>query len=492
MHSKGISMLVTSFCLLGVSALLGVPAQAAPQSSSTLPRGETPAAPSKAQAAGAVRYEFTQYATPSPDNPKLNQSQLMAADLALDYKTSSTTSRLDFTGGKYLDLNNSYFSVQELYTSARFRGDALTVSAGRKIEFWSQVDNDWQLGLWEPKYNIDALRPVNQGLTGLFVSSRYKDVEVLAYVSPIFVPTINPDISEKDGSLRSDSRWYKTPSDTGSVLNRDTKLAYSISMPELNKLVSNPGAGMRLRYGGHEPGPWASANFARKPINSLFIKYDYNLALQATGSQAEVDVSPTVSYHRLYGADAGWLFERSMLSVSFLTDEPETEKPENDKDALGENTTDWIKQEPGRLKIYAVHSQTQVDVPGFVEPVTLALDYLKADEEETRDIDETGEVRGSLFPYRLNYTNAASFRVGASTRLYGRPLLTSLRYIREFDQQGSLYSLMGQYLPARDWTLTVGVDLLGPDDGSETNTDKRFLNQFRANDRVYGGLSYVF
>lgn len=486
MPFKSISLLSLSFCLLAPGA------HAAPSSSSVLPIGDTPAASSKAQAAGTLRYEFTQYMAASPDDPKLNQSQLMAADLALDYKTPSTSSRLEFTGGKYVDLNNSYFSVQEMYSSYRFRGEALTVSAGRKIEFWSQVDNDWQLGLWEPKYNIDALRPVNQGLTGLFVNSRYKDFEFLAYVSPIFVPTINPDISEKDGSLRSDSRWYKTPSDTGSVLNRDTKLAYSISMPELSKLVTNPGAGMRLRYGGREPGPWASANFARKPINSLFIKYDYNLALQATGSQAEVDVSPTVSYHRLYGADAGWLFEKSMLSVSVLMDDPETEKPQNDKDASGENTTDWIKQEPGRLKIYAVHSQTKVDVPGFVEPVSLALDYLKADEEQTRDIDQAGEVRGSLFPYRLNYTQAASLRMGTSTRLAGRALLMSLRYLREFDQQGSLYTLMAQYVPARDWALTFGVDLLGPDDGSETNTDKRFLNQFRANDRVYGGLSYVF
>jgi hypothetical protein len=30
------------------------------------------------------------------------------------------------------------------------------------------------------------------------------------------------------------------------------------------------------------------------------------------------------------------------------------------------------------------------------------------------------------------------------------------------------------------------------DDDSATNRDTRFLNQFRANDRYYGGISYVF
>ncbi len=474
--------------------LLGLSAHAVPQSSSVLPLGDGSVRPVKTETRGAVRYEFTQYSVPSENDPKLNQSQLMAADLQLGLKTENTASKMDFTGGKYLDLNNSYFSVQELYTSRGFQRDAITVAVGRKIEFWSQVDRDWELGLWEPKYNIDSLRPVNQGLTGVFLKMQNGLWEFSSYLSPIFVPTINPDISEKNGSLRSDSRWFKTPANEGQVLNRDTRLVYSISVPELSKLVGKPGAGMRLRFGGRgEPGLWASANFARKPINSLFIQYDYNLYLAASGSQAEVEVTPTVSYHRIYGADLGWAFSKAMVSASFLTDEPETQKPENERDqATNENTTDWIKQEPGRLKVYALHAETKALIPRFFEPVAISLDYIKADEQETRDIDAKGDVRGAMFPYRVNFANAASLKTTVSTALFAKPFLVSFRYLRDFDQQGSLWTLMGQYAPARDWSLHAGVDILGSDDTSTGNTSKRFLNQFRANDRFYGGLSYVF
>lgn len=442
---------------------------------------------------GSIDFNFTQYSASIAENPKLNQSQLLSAGLQLDFKTTRTSNHLDFSAGKYLDLNNSTFSVQEMYSQMQFKNNSLSLAIGRKLEFWSQVDSDWQLGLWEPKYNSDSLRPVNQGLSGLFLKSQNGKFEFLGYASAIFVPTVNPDISEKNGELKSDSRWYKSPSPTGSVLDKDTKLFYSISMPELSKLVLNPGAGLRLRYGGQEPGFWASANYSRKPINSLFIKYDYNLALQASGSQAEIAVSPTVSYHRLYGADFGWLFDQSAISVSYLTDEPETERPENEKNSVtDENKTDWIKQEPGRVKIAALHAQTRAQLFNFVDPVELHFDYLKAEEKETHDIDAKGEDRGALFPYRLNFTNAASVKAVVSTRLFSRNLVTSFRYLREFDQAGSLWSLATQYFPTAKWSVSMGADILGVDDGSVGNTDKHFLNQFRANDRIFGGLSYVF
>jgi hypothetical protein len=48
------------------------------------------------------------------------------------------------------------------------------------------------------------------------------------------------------------------------------------------------------------------------------------------------------------------------------------------------------------------------------------------------------------------------------------------------------------FFPVQALGLTVGADVLGVDDTSADNTDGRFLNEFRANDRVYAGLNYVF
>jgi hypothetical protein len=36
----------------------------------------------------------------------------------------------------------------------------------------------------------------------------------------------------------------------------------------------------------------------------------------------------------------------------------------------------------------------------------------------------------------------------------------------------------------------AGIDILGPDDPQSTSDG--FINQYRANDRIYAGASYVF
>lgn len=447
----------------------------------------------KTQAQGAAKFEFTQYMTASEEDSKLNQSQLVQGDLRVDSQSSTRHLRLDLTAGKFLDLNNSFLTVQELFGSMRFHREQASVAVGRKFEFWSELDSNWQLGLWEPQANnVDLLRPTGQGLTGVFGKARTGSWELLAYASPVFIPTMNPEIREKDGSLVADSRWFKTPSGSGDVLDRETRYVYSLSVPDLRELVSQPGAGARVRYGGDRPGFWASANVARKPMNALLVKYDYNLALQSGGSQAEIEVQPVVGYHSLYGADLGWSSEQGSVSLSFLRDEPDVELPRNSLNDLGEPTTDWIQQSPGGLVAYGAHAERRLNVPGILDPVQVQVDYLKAETTETTDLDAAGEERGAFLPHRLNFTNAASVKTRVSGLAFSKPWATSLRYLREFDQNGSVWTLLTEIRPRRDMVVHAGLDILGVDDDSVGNTDKRFLNQFRANDRVFGGLSYVF
>ena len=449
--------------------------------SSSMPDTTTPSM--QKDVGGGLKYEFTQYTVSKESDPRLNQSQL-------------TESHIDFLAGRYVDLNYSFFAVQDLNTGVNFGNTVdskVKISVGRKQEFWSEADRNWQLGLWQPKFNIDPLRPVDQGLTGLFLQADNGEWQFLSYASPIFIPTQNPDISEKNGNLVSSSRWTQSPSGSGEVLNKDTRFVYSLSVPEVSKLINNPGAGMRLRYGGVEPGFWSSVNFARKPINSLFIKYDYNLLIQSAGSQADIAVSPVVVYHRLYGADAGWKMGETALSASYLQDEPEADSPQNNINAdTGEPTTDWIQQKPGALRIYTLHAATNSQIPGVIDPVRFDLDYLKAIEDQTNDIDANGNIRGALLPYRLYFTNAASFKTTVTSRVYHRKIATSFQYLRDFEQSGSLWTLLSQYYVSRHVAVHAGVDILGSDDSSANNTDQHFLNQFRANDRVYGGLTYVF
>jgi hypothetical protein len=83
-------------------------------------------------------------------------------------------------------------------------------------------------------------------------------------------------------------------------------------------------------------------------------------------------------------------------------------------------------------------------------------------------------------------------QVEMRTDIKNKKLISRFKYLREFDQRGMIGSGDVTFFPVQALGLTVGADVLGVDDTSADNTDGRFLNEFRANDRVYAGLNYVF
>jgi hypothetical protein len=442
-------------------------------------------APSKihAQVQGFLRFEAMQYPTPVPENPQLSQSLLASTNLRGNVSGENNMTGFDFSGGKYVNVDSSQFQVNELYQSLQWRDGKSQISLGRKIEFWSQLDQDWQLGMWQPKSMLDSLRPEDQGLTGAFYRHQQGRFELLAFASPIFIPTLGPDIREKNGSLVADSRWYRPPSSSFPLNKKNIQVKFALDIPPMDKLIKNPGSGLRLKYGGETDGLWTSANYAYKPMNSLLLKYKRGLFLPEYDAQTgEVTIAPDVGYHHVYGADLGYRLREGMVSVSYLADSPQLKTAE----------APYVLQQPRPMKSYAVHGETFVESSWLTSPVGLSLNYLRVDGGDIRDYDSYGDDSGAIFDSRYNYTNAGSLRADFSTILGHRKIMSSIKYLREFDQKGTLINSEFTYYPQTSIALILGADIIGVDDSSETNKDGRFLNQFRANDRFYGGMSYVF
>lgn len=438
---------------------------------------------SKTKAQGYLRFEGMQYGTKLPENPELDNSLLASANLIVEYKSQRQHHVMDLTAGKYVDWGGSQFTVNQLYASVSTNEQRVQVSAGRKLEFWSQADQDWQLGLWQPKSLLDALRPEDQGLTGVFYKHNYNQYEFLAFASPIFIPTMGPSVREKDGSLVAQSRWYSAPSNTFSLNGTDTRVAYDLDVPDIERLVSNPGGGLRARWGAGTDGLWTSASAGYKPINALLLKYKKSLFLPETDPQTgEVTVSPEVGYHYIWGADVGYRFSSNMISFSYIEDSPDAKL----------TSDNWVVQNPQRLRAFTFHADSAFSVAGFEQPVGIALDVLHVDGSNIRDFDADGTEQGAIFGERLNFNRAASVKANFQTTIFNRPFFSNFKYMREFEQKGTLINAELNYYPQKSVAVILGADVLGVDDDSVENTDSRFLNQFRANDRVYGGMSYVF
>lgn len=358
---------------------------------------------------------------------------------------------------------------------------------GRRLANWNDADRHWNLGLWQPLYARDSFQTESQGLTGIFFQQATDEWQIVAFASPVFIPTLTPAIEEHNGSLGSPSRWFRPlPTQIPVIGDRETPLQYKLKMPAIRELVTKPSLGLSMRWGSQKSGPWVNVALARKPMNEIFIRYDASLVAQKDLYQGLVEVTPFSMMHEVWSVDMGIKSSSFQASLSFVQDQPEQKRPVSQ--LLGGGfQSDEYQQQPQPLSAVAVHFETEASAAARL--VRFSFDYLRAQSADTPDIDQEGIERSRLLPHRLSLSHAGKV---AGEVEWTRSFSFVGSYTREFDQEGSIWNIEARYRPLRSWLLRVGANVIGVDRENERQQDNRFLNAFRQNDRVYGGLSYVF
>lgn len=451
-----------------------------------------PAQKSKNRDLGAsLKVETLQYPTEVGGDSRLNQNNMIEGHLRGGWDQGWVNSGLDVAAGQSANLNYQYFAVQEIFSEYRSGSGVYSLGIGRKLEYWNQADRDWNLGLWEPLFQHDGLRMRTQGLTGLFFGVETSQAQLLVFLSPIFVPTMTPDIAERDGEIVSESRWFRSLPSSQSIVGRETQLVYDLQIPAVSELISNPGYGARLRLGGVDEGAWVSAAVALKAVNALSYRYDASVLTQGRlvepQARAEIELNPIAHRHQITALDFGYRSGGSAVGVSMIQDRPEEKAVQNRVNSKGYQT-DYIQQQLKPMTLIAGSASSRIST-ALPRRLDLRLDVLRAFVDRSVDVDARGQEQSQLIPDRLQFTNAAA--VTASSQLWSQ-VRGSLKYLREFDQRGTLVSFNVDYAPASNWLVNAGLDSLGVDDPEAQKNDSRFLNRYRQNDRVFGGMTYVY
>lgn len=441
---------------------------------------------------GFVRFESMQYPTRLVGQENLSQNNMMEAGFAgASYlrSTPSIGARADISAGRSLNLNYSYFSVYELSATWTSANDQFGISLGRHIESWNDADEIWNLNLWQPTFSMDALRIQQQGILGLHARATGTYLQMAAFLSPAFIPTTTPEIADRNGEITSESRWFRSIPTQSEIIGRPTRLYYRVEIPQIQELISQPAAGAQLRIGRLNSGAWARVAYTNKAMNTLNFKYDAAFRT-APDQQArgEVELRPIAHRHQIGSADMGFAYEGGEVALSHVQDRPDLATVSNFRNDEG-LMTDFIQQAPRPIKATSIRWDQNITVPFARWPLKARLAYLKAEVEPTKDYDSRGGEQSSLLPHRLNYSNAVT--IEGKSALTERWFL-GLKYLRDFDQVGSQWNAELEYRSKANWTWVIGGDSLGVDDASPANSDTRFLNYYRQNDRVYGGLTYVF
>lgn len=427
---------------------------------------------------GVFRFDSFEYLSVLPESGNLNKMQYFSTRLGFvgSGKDNNWGYGGDFQAGKF-SFGSTNYSVQELYTYLKLEG-AAKILGGRKKYNWSHLDSYWKTSLWQPNYALDYLRPEEQGLFGIFFEFERPGFRFMTFTTPAFIPNMGTDVREESGELVSDSRWFKQPNSKYDFNGRLRTISYKLSIPEIRGLISKPAVGFNLGYGDQKSGFWLNQSLGYKPVNELILKREG--FAETTEKNIKVIVSPDVAYHAIASIDFGYTFHNLKVIGSYLEDHPKEKIP----------TDDWVSQVLGGLRAYSLMIENDFGST-FIRQLKMQAGYLKVYGGNIYDVDSKNEKDTyNLFTERVNFYNALMLKAqGYLFSLFKTDFITRFSYLRDFDQRGSVVNSEFQFYPSKNWAVLFGADVISVDTEDDSSG---FMNQYRANDRFYAGVNYVF
>ena len=355
-----------------------------------------------------------------------------------------------------------------------------SLTAGRKKERWSGLDSDWSLGLVQPFNKFDALRPTEQGLTGLFGESNAGPVGFMAFVSPVYIPEQTAPYTLNNGRFTTSSPWFSQPPDRLNILGQVRNANYTIQLPETFAVVNHASYGFRLRAASPTgEGLYAQSSFIRAPMNGINLGFTGQLSIVEGDSYGDVNIIPEVIYHSVTSGDVGYAAKNFAIGVSILNERPE-------QPAVPEGFTTSHYSDTRMIS-------PAVEVRTFESKVwgpRLRVAYLETKGGEVTAVGDYAQ-NGNMFGPRLMFRHAISGSIETTLHRSERwSLGASARWIEELDELGSVLMSDVRVGLGESWRIALQADFLGSrQPTSDTDT---FIARFRANDRAAIRLTYLF
>jgi hypothetical protein len=398
------------------------------------------------------------------------------------------------------DSTQAYFEMPEGYVATSSQMEVVKVALGRKLQDWNHLDEEWRLGIWQPRYRWDYLRPDTVALTGLTIEVEQPLFKAVLFGTLVSVPERGVPISNDNGQLISDSPWFISPPNKIQVMDRDTPLKYDLQIPPMKDLLLHWGVSGMVRV-GDKTGPWLSGGYAYKPMNQLLLMYQGQLVVdgnRSTVDVADVPVLPRVVYHHLISAEAGFNHEVVSAWVSALMDRP-------GQDYGPVLTRTWTEQTVTRS--IAISPTLQFHITDEKENRMKAeFSYLYQDGGNGPDVSGDGNaLLGGQSVFESRYPYQSAVKAGGELDMPGLlstigihnagTVVVASSLLYDTKNHGSILSMDFKYLPTSRWEIGLGADVLGSQDpqgvGSK-QTPNDFIGRYQANDRVRAGVRYVF
>lgn len=432
---------------------------------------------------GALDLGFTQTFLGTPASISSTETRGLT-DFSAKYEFHSESFVLE--GGLDLGLQKSVVispRLREVYGSFGLESRGFRFSFGRKLSRFSETDSRWGLGLWQPRYRIDymvmAATPyeMTDGLVGTFVQYRSRKFFTQVSFQPVFLPDQGPSFDLSSGDCRTRSVWFQCPKSEQVLFSKPTRIEYEVKMPSIpSVLFSNPGASWVGEY-REGRGFWLRSAYAYMPISQPIVAID---AFQdpRTPEKAQVHLIPRFNYHHLLGLDLGFEKEKFGVWTGASAEIP------NSEDDLGILTTERLR------RALLLSGGMQWRPLGRTE---LSFDFLRV-------FGGLSEISGNLVPdqgspFEERYSFREAIKLGAKE--IPIPGISAEKLRARASWQRDFYFSTQWISAGLDWSVSpslifsLGVDVLASDSNAKVPSSD-WVTLYQANDRLRGGLRYVF
>jgi hypothetical protein len=356
--------------------------------------------------------------------------------------------------------------------------ETVQVKVGRELHHFSHLDEEFQMGIWQPRFRWDYVHPETVGLAGMHVDVETKGFQFTAMGSPIYIPDRGVPIDFKNNGIYSIDPYFNSPATTIMYQGVATPVSYSLDRPTTSELLFHPGASALARV-GESQGPWASAGYAFQPMNQLLYSYSWYDSVAVNNQGGQATLYPRVAYHQLMSFESGFEAKSVGAWISELEDRP------IDHPTLGDDTQTVISS-------HAVGPSFEYRFGDgkYAQSTKIRLSGMKQWGGNAPDsgADTTGS--GSVFENRYFSQTSAIFYVESPLGMLGfQKASMSYRLLDDIEHQGTIQSTDLYYNFSRGFIVNVGADILS---SAEDTSAPDPISEYRADDRVRLGVSYVF
>jgi hypothetical protein len=366
----------------------------------------------------------------------------------------------------------NYLNIRELYFQAQ-QSDTSSLSIGRKRALWNDLDQRWNLGLWQPLFQWNPLSAEQQGLSGIFWQAERENYAITVFGSPLYLPNQGPSFEVSNGAFVDGSPWFRRPPESIKIFKETTGVDYTLEKPSDSQVVFKTSYGAKFQMGSPE-GIFFQLSSMYKPANELALGYVG--VLNTDTLRAQVRLKPQVYYHSVSGADLSHRWGSFRYGLSGVLD-----RPDHDVDF----DPDWTKP------VY----HDAVMVSPFVEWIRPSLVWtLQAINIDGGEVTESGPSASSeRAPLTLRYPYQQALMTSVENRfsLTGiKRLASKLSYTYSDKNKFEFLQWQLRFRWSSLWDFFSELELVRAEDVSLANQNR--IAQFRNLDRILIGASYAF